>query len=152
MLSIQDTTGQNGGKRHYMRHPSAMPIACKPLAKATPPNLSDLYNVSLGGLSFLTNREYRKGDALEVSFPSLRRDEVLHGVVVWIQDMGEHPAGRYACGVQFSDNNTHFRARLVEQICHIEAYRLAQMKYGRALTSPQASEEWVTKFAHRFQR
>ena len=152
MISGTTEEAVNGVKRHYIRHPTGLPVACRSLGNASEPSPSGLYNVGVGGLAFLTDRVYRKGDELELTFPSLRQTEPLRGVVVWTQDVGGRVAGRYACGIQFSNQDMHFRARLVEQICHIEAYRLTQMKQSRILTPHEAAAEWVAKFAHRFPR
>lgn len=53
-------------------------------------------------------------------------------------------------GVAFDSNRAWYRARMVEQICHIEAWRKAQEEKGRRLTFPQAAEEWIRKKASSF--
>jgi len=142
----------NGSRRHYIRHPSSLPIACRPVGVSPESASTGLCNVSVGGLSFLSDRRYGKGEELELTFPSLRHTEPLRGIVVWMQDVGVRDSGRYAYGVQFSNPDMHFRARLVEQLCHIETYRLTLMKQGRVLTPHEAAAEWVSKYASRFPR
>jgi len=73
------------------------------------------------------------------------------GVVVWCRTLDRVEAARHAYGVEFSDTQAIRRARLMEQICHIEAYReIQRVRFGRQLTSNQAVEEWIARYASRF--
>ncbi|MEQ8937648.1 MAG: PilZ domain-containing protein, partial [Gammaproteobacteria bacterium] len=46
-----------------------------------------------------------------------------------------------------------FLLRMVEQLCHIEHYRneIARVE-GRELSSEQAAQEWISKYAESFPR
>jgi hypothetical protein len=68
--------------------------------------------------------------------------------VIWCQaeDTG------WQVGVEFLDPEDRFRARMVEQICHIERYRRELLeREGRRLSSHEAALEWIEKFAKTFQ-
>jgi hypothetical protein len=45
-----------------------------------------------------------------------------------------------------------FRARMVEQICHIERYHRQQLSDGRFVSEEEAAIEWIAKYAGQFPR
>jgi hypothetical protein len=56
-------------------------------------------------------------------------------------------------GVRFEDRDTAISVRMVEQVCHIEQYKLqVRETEGRELTGEQAAMEWIEKHAHEFPR
>jgi hypothetical protein len=62
-----------------------------------------------------------------------------------------HPLSGYELGVTFLDAEDAFRARMVEQLCHIEDYRRSVMRtQGRELSLDEAATEWIEKFAEDF--
>ncbi len=62
-------------------------------------------------------------------------------------------AGRHAYGVRFCNQGMFPRVRLLEQICHIEAYRKTQAaQCNRHLSSNRAAMEWIARYAGRFPR
>lgn len=90
---------------------------------------------------------------MKVVFPSLRNTPALHGQVVWTLPISEQGDKRYVEGMRFLDEDTYLRARIVEEICHIEAYRENQLKlHGRKLTGREAATEWIQRFARKFPR
>jgi hypothetical protein len=132
--------------RQFIRHPSDIPIrytiADQPSAEA---NL--LTNISEGGLAFHNPEPVAVGTLIDIDIPLIEHQQHTHGKVVWCQKCN----GDYLIGVQFSDANIAFQARMVEQICHIEHYRRAILKNeGRALTSEEAAKEWIAAFADSF--
>jgi hypothetical protein len=57
----------------------------------------------------------------------------------------------YETGVEFIDERDAYKARMVEQICHIEDYRKRVLKEeGRQLTSKEAALEWIEHYAKNF--
>ena len=53
--------------------------------------------------------------------------------------------------VQFLDQDDSFRARMVEQVCHIEHYKAeVREKEGRAISGEEAAQEWIRKYAKDF--
>ena len=132
--------------RQFIRHAANVPLACNQEGHLddTP---QELTNVSFGGLAFVSNEPHAPGDVLELTFPSLRNPPCLRGEVVWSHTDGDTGAKRYVEGIRFLDERDHFRARLVEQICYIEAYASQQKSHGRKLTHEEAAEEWTKKYA-----
>jgi hypothetical protein len=113
-------------------------------------SVRELRNMSYGGLSFVSDEHYAPGDVLEVAFPDLRHPGHVRGEIVWSEALDANP-GSYLHGLKFLDENEHHRARLIEQICHIESYRRTQeLHYGRSLAPQVAAEEWIAKYAARF--
>ena len=54
-------------------------------------------------------------------------------------------------GVEFLDRDDSFRARMVEQVCHIEQYKRQVLETeGRVLNGEQAAKEWIRRYAASF--
>ena len=134
--------------RSFIRHPINIPIefeAGEKQKRKTP----ELKNVSTGGLCFLSDEVFEKGELLRISIPNFKSEFTEDCVVVWCKKKGE----KYDVGVKFLDDQTTFRMRMVEQICYIENYRKELLaKEGRRLTLKEASAEWIKKFAKEFPR
>ncbi len=63
-----------------------------------------------------------------------------------------HRQGRsHIVGVAFDSPTDDFDVRMVEQICHIHAYRDHVWQHEqRALTTEQAAQEWIARHASEF--
>ena len=136
--------------RKYIRHPSDVPIEVSlDLGVDDDDDTEDktLTNLSLGGLSFISKKPFRVGQNASISIPILKQDTSLPGTVVWCEKSN---AG-YEIGVEFEGSKDVFRLRMIEQICHIEHYR-KEVKHveGRELSSEQAAEEWIIRYADDF--
>ena len=134
-------------RRRYIRHPSDIPITYEligqPVFRAAP-----LKNISLGGVCFQAEEAIGEGVLLRIRI-DLCPPFFAQGRVVWCQAR----PGYYEIGLQFLDADTGFRARMVEQICHIEQYkRLMLEQEGRQLSSEAAAQEWIANYAHDFPR
>ena len=67
--------------------------------------------------------------------------------MTWCRRHNEH----YLIGVEFLDAQDDYRARMVEQICHIEHYKKEVLeREGRLLSGEQAAHEWIHKYAQDF--
>ena len=106
-----------------------------------------LTNVSLGGLSFVSKQSLQVDQIVRVSIPVLKQDNHLSGKVVWCE---QSPNG-YEIGIEFEGSKDVFRLRMIEQICHIEHYRKeVKLAEGRELSSEEAANEWITRYAGDF--
>ena len=132
--------------RHFIRHPADIPIevtAGDQLVHAT----RHIHNVSLGGLAFQSDGELEPGIIVEVRIPFVRPIFETKARVVWCRVR----EGGFELGVAFLDPEDAFRARLVEQVCHIENYRkVVYQAEGRLLTAEEAAMEWISKYASQF--
>lgn len=132
--------------REYIRHPSEIPIEFD-VADPQEHQAEHLHNVSLGGLSFHSPTAVEIGRTISIYIPLVLPKFEAHGRVVWCRKVEDG----YEVGVEFIDLDEAFRARMVEQICHIEAYRKKVYKEGgRRLSSEEAAAEWIRKYAGEF--
>lgn len=132
--------------RNYIRHPSDIPIDFQPeeLAEA---HSDHLKNISQGGLAFHSSTALPPGTIIRVKIPLVLPVFQAVGRVTWCHSIDDY----FEIGIAFLDCDDVFRARMVEQICHIEHYRQqVREQDGRELTSEQAAEEWIHYFAPSF--
>jgi hypothetical protein len=133
-------------KRRYIRHPSNIPIEVNPdhdrgrVPKA-------LRNVSFGGICFHSAVPFESGEIITIRIALIRPVFTAKGRVVWCRPVGD----AFDVGIEFVDTEDAFRARMVEQVCHIEQYRKEiRERDGRELDGRAAALEWITKFARDF--
>jgi len=136
--------------RRYIRHPTDVPIRVTlDLVDGDSDDSDDetLTNLSLGGLSFVSRQPLKVDQIVRVSIPVLKQDNHLSGKVVWC----EQSQNGYEIGVEFEGSKDVFRLRMIEQICHIEHYRKeVKLAEGRELSSEEAANEWITRYAGDF--
>lgn len=133
--------------RQFIRHPLDVPIEirCAPDGSYV---LQGTQDVSFGGLAFLSDTAIEPGRIIKLSIPYFRPVfEVTAARVTWCKNTGR----KYAVGVQFLDLADAFRARMIEQLCHIESYRRdVEQREGRLLTAEEAAAEWISRYASSF--
>lgn len=132
--------------RNYIRHPSDIPIHVLPEesgAEATQP----LNDISHGGLSFYARTAHAPGTVIRLKIPLVTPAFEAPGKVVWCRAS----ATGFLVGIEFLDSADIFRARMVEQICHIEHYKKTVLaNEGRTLSNQEAALEWISKYAEGF--
>jgi Tfp pilus assembly protein PilZ len=134
--------------RSFIRHPSDIPIDFQ-LEELVTEGSDYLKNISHGGLAFRSKIELKPGTVIRVKIPLVRPVFQASGKVTWCKP----EAGQYEIGIQFLDKHDVFRARMVEQICHIEQYKREVLeKEGRTLTGEEAAAEWIAQYATSFPR
>lgn len=132
--------------RRYIRHPADIPIEVRggPGGGAAG---GKTHNVSLGGLAIEVDGCLDAGAIVEVHLPTTRPPFQTRGKVVWCRQVD----GSYEMGVQFLDPGEAFRARMVEQVCHIQQYQNeVREAEGRELSDQDAAREWIRKHAATF--
>jgi len=112
-----------------MRHPTEIPVDVWPAAGEARRHRAR--NVSLGGLSFQAERPLTLGSVVNVRIASVDPSFETLARVVWCR----RTSVGYELGVAFLSEDDAFRARMVEQVCHIESYRRALVREGRALSA-----------------
>jgi hypothetical protein len=132
--------------RQFIRHPAGIPIEIS----ADHPSRWGTHhasNLGLGGLAFRCERKLDPGSVIALRIVVVRPEFSAAARVVWCR---ESEAG-FDLGVEFLDPDDAFRARMVEQVCHIEKYRLAvQREEGRVITAEEAAMEWINRHAAQF--
>ncbi|MEW8063132.1 MAG: PilZ domain-containing protein, partial [Candidatus Thiodiazotropha endolucinida] len=69
------------------------------------------------------------------------------GIVVWCHKERDN----YLVGIKFSEEETAYAVRMVEQLCYIEHYKQSiKQSQGRDLTGEEAALEWIDKYAGDF--
>jgi len=132
--------------RAYIRHPSDMPIELSPL-EAHEQVCTLTKDISIGGLSFYSRRPFDTGTEVNVKIPVTTPPFEANVKVVWCVSNVDG----YDVGVEFIHSSDAYKARMVEQVCHIEHYRLwVKEVEGRELDSERAAKEWIGKFAGQF--
>jgi hypothetical protein len=132
--------------RSYIRHPSDIPIEFEhePVSTAETRNLHD---VSCGGLSFTTATAIEPETIIRVQITCVEPSFEAPCRVTWCRQA----QGHYLIGVEFLAAQDEYRARMVEQVCHIEHYKREVLaREGRQLTGEQAAREWIRKYAKDF--
>ncbi|HLA32538.1 PilZ domain-containing protein [Pseudomonas sp.] len=133
--------------RHFLRHPSDMPVELV-VRKHAPVPKQRLNNISLGGVACNSKRAFRRGTAVELRIPIFGEHARYPGVVAWCHRQSDEG---YLVGVAFVDEDTLFRARMVEQVCQIEHYRhQREHELGYALPVEVVAQEWIAQHAVEF--
>ena len=133
--------------RKYIRHPSDIPIAYNRV-NVVADQKEHLKNISLGGLCFQTQKYIEQGTVLLIQIPLTTPTFKEQGVVIWCHQPDDK---HYDVGVQFINEDTRFRVRMVEQVCYIEHYKHEVLaKEGRKLSGEEAAVEWITRYAKDF--
>lgn len=131
--------------RSYIRHPAHIPVRLTVADHL--PRRQQAQDISIGGLALCWPEDIERGAAVEVQIDSVHPPFDAFGRVAWHRHEGNH----YLIGIEFLTQEDAFRARMVEQICHIEAYREQVLKTEkRELDSEQAAWEWLEKYAGQF--
>lgn len=134
--------------RHFLRHPSDMPVELVLRKQAFVPK-QRLNNISLGGVACNSSRAFRRGTAVELRIPLFGEQARYPGLVAWCRKQ----EGDYLVGIAFVDEDTLFRARMVEQVCQIEHYRQQRERVsGCSLPIETVAQEWITQHAADFSR
>ncbi len=131
--------------RSYIRHPSSVPILFS--MESGIPSREHLHDVSAGGLCFEARIRMEPGTEIHLAIPMQRPPFEANAVVTWCHSIEQG----YRIGVRFTDEVSLFSLRMVEQICHIEQYRRDILEQeGRRLSSEQAANEWIARYADKF--
>lgn len=133
--------------RQFIRHPINIPIEATPADSQPLLSTYDTHSVGIGGLAFHASHELKPGTVVQVKILHELLEFTTEARVVWCRSLD----AKVDMGVEFLDSEDAFRARMIEQICSIENYRQkALQERGRELTTQEAAEEWVARFAESF--
>ncbi|WP_370981536.1 PilZ domain-containing protein [Agaribacterium sp. ZY112] len=133
--------------RRFIRHPSSIPVKIDTIECGRTSDQASIINVSRGGLCFESHIALPKGAQLHISIPIEKPPFEAVGQVAWCHQEGGH----YEVGLSFDENCSAYNIRMVEQVCYIEHYRRSiEACEGRKLSSEEAANEWVMKYAADF--
>ncbi len=136
--------------RSYIRHPSDIPIEYQVDEQAeSVAGQEHLHDISAGGLSFTSTHALVAGSLITIRINNVVPAFVARARVAWCRSEGDS----FVIGVAFTESSDLFRARMVEQVCHIEHYKAEVLaSEGRKIDGEEASREWIQKFAKEFPR
>lgn len=132
--------------RQFIRHPSSIPLHYD-LCDQTTSCDTTLRNVGVGGLCFETGQALEPGQQLHLVIDVCDPPFETQAEVVWCHSL----VNGFETGVCFESTHKAYAVRMVEQVCHIQAYmEEVRQKEQRCLTRDQAAKEWIAKYASHF--
>lgn len=133
--------------RQFIRHPAAVPVEIGINASDAVPILHTR-DVGLGGLALQSGFAVAPGASVDIRIALVQPPFEAQARVAWC-----HPGATegFELGMTFLDAQDVFRARMVEQVCHIEDYRQSVHRLeGRQLTVQEAAAEGIARHAAQF--
>lgn len=127
----------------FIRHPDDIPLDYRNAGART----GGLQEAGLGGLRFACREFLAPDTVLDLSAFVFGEQHRFRAQVIRCRRAGV----RHEATVGFRTREDAFRARMVEQFCHIECYRRrVEQREGRTLSPDAAAGEWIERFAARF--
>jgi hypothetical protein len=106
----------------------------------------DLIAHGRGGVCVPSVLRYQPGTPLQVRVDVGERELRYDGLVLWRRTRRQ----RFELGLGFATDAAAFRARMIEQLCYIEAYRRRVMAAGQSLDFERAAEQWIARYSDGF--
>jgi len=132
--------------RHFIRHPADIPIDVADTGRFMRASMRSR-NVSLGGISLRSPTPMVPGSIVQVSIHYVQPPFETKANVVWCSKHDDE----YELAIEFMSTEDAFKARMVEQVCHIEHYRQeVERSEGRKLSVEDAAREWISMYAAQF--
>ncbi|HSW08958.1 PilZ domain-containing protein [Aquabacterium sp.] len=133
--------------RQFIRHPVDVPVEIG-IGEAQAALAFHTHDISQGGLAVHSDLAVDPGVQVEIRIRYVQPAFEARARVAWCRP-GDTEG--YELGVTFLDADDAFRARMVEQICHIEDYRKSALRQeGREVSLEDAAAEWIAKYAAEF--
>jgi hypothetical protein len=131
----------------FIHHPPGFPIEWRTLRqKQLIANDGKARRGNIG-LCFETNQYIKPDTMLEVTIQVRSEIQKFTGRVILVRNKGE----LFEIGIWFTSKTDASRIRMVEQICHIEAYLTHKRHHEGPFVSPErVAQEWISRFASRF--
>ncbi len=137
-------------KRQFVRHPFVTPLEFRILGKKKA-EMSEMVNISVGGLMFMSRREVSSGTMIELLIPLYDKTFKVKAKVM--HSTKDDTTGFYKTGVSFVSYADAFKMKLIEQIYLIEEYRtFRSLQLGEEVSLKEASREWLQKCSERLEK
>ena len=133
----------------FIHHPAAFPLEWRRVRrlkwkKNAQPAGQQPANI---GLCFESGKYIKPGTELEVEITLRGEIQKFAGRVILVKSLGE----KFEIGLWLSTREAATRIRIVEQICHIEAYLKHKRHFEGPFMSPErVAQEWISRFASSF--
>lgn len=132
-------------QRKHARYSTGLPVAFT-LGEVVASESAYLENISTGGVAFKSMVALEPGTVIMLHLPPNKPVFRMPGRVVWCRQM----SFQYSVGVKFVNADQAFRERMVDAVRRIDEYRQVAQAAGRALTSQQATLEWIERHGHEY--
>ena len=133
--------------RKAPRYPGEIPVAFT-LGEVVASESAYLNNISAGGIAFDSMAALDIGTVILLQLPVSNPHLSTPGRVIWCRKV----AFQHEVGVEFLDVDADFRARMVDMVRRIEAFRQDAARAGRDLSGQEATLEWIKLFGEEFFR
>jgi len=129
----------------FIHHPGGFPVDFKRIWFAGKDDQEPLTERSDIGLILESRKYFKPGVTMEIAIPLPHEISRFRGKVVLVR----HNENAYEIGIWLHHRADASRARIVEQICHIEIYlKQKKLRHGPySLNREKLAEEWISKYA-----
>ncbi len=131
-------------KTGFIRHPSGFPLEYKRRRFWERQAISEVENPKIG-IIFESSEYIKPGEIIDITIPLKNKLESFTGRVILVKNIGDE----YEIGLWLLYQEDASRARIVEQLCHIELY-MQEKKYREGpynINPDRVASEWITKYA-----
>lgn len=129
----------------FIQHPAA--VAVRLCTTSDHDSLGmDLVAHGRGGVCVPSALGYQPGTPLQVRVSVDGSELSYRGLVLWRRSRRR----AFELGLAFATADAAFRARMIEQLCHIDAYRQRALARGRSLDFEDAAAEWIDRYSGSF--
>lgn len=131
----------------FIHHPPGYPLEWHTIRHKQKPGQEELVSRGNIGLCFESDRYIKPDTWLEITIQIRGEVQKFRGRVILVRNKGE----LFETGIWFTSKADASRIRMVEQICHIEAYLTHKRHHEGPFVSPErVAQEWISRFASRF--
>jgi len=131
---------------NFIKHPDDQPISLRRLKEPAYNFNAQRYRIA-GGVRFSVKESVKPGTFIEIETSIQGRMVSFQGRVIWIKELSDQSK---QLGLVFDNAEEAYRARMIEQLCHIEHYLRSQNAEGRTLNARHAANEWINQFSPHF--
>jgi hypothetical protein len=131
----------------FIEHPYDQPLSLRSIKTAVKNFNTRYYRRIDGGIRLITRQSFEPGTLIEIQTRIRGEGATFRGRVLWIKEI----EGRTSqLGLVFDNSEEAYRARMIEQLCHIEHYQRRQYAAGRNLDVHDAANEWIEQYSPNF--
>ena len=135
------------GRRKYIRHPLNYPVKTRIIQSEKEENdiLGETNNVGAGGVLFSSKKHIPVRSEVEIEVQVEKRRFLLDGIVVRCNRIDD---GHYAVAVAFNSSSELLKARMMEQVVRIKAFKdRLERRYNVALDFAVIAKEWIKRYS-----
>jgi hypothetical protein len=140
------------GRRKYIRHPLSYPVKTRIIKSGTGSEEKDVAgktdNIGPGGVLFTSKDSIPVKFEVEIEVVVEKRKFLMDGRVVRCRRTDD---GRYCIAVAFNTSNELLKARMMEQVVRIKAFKdRLEKRYHVSLDFAEVAKEWIKRYSEYF--